>query len=139
MNEVKTKLLIFRSQRKLNITVPNIKQFYINSWKGCHWSWHWDWRNSFRKQANILAKKVSTTDGILSKLTYCFKKTSTSIYYSLFQWYIVYGSIIEFFKKKKKKKKYAWDFQHFLIILNILVQFSNLWKLWHYKISNSVF
>ena len=113
MNEVKTKLLIFRTQRKLNITVPNIKQFYINSWKGCHWSWHWDWRNSFRKQANILAKKVSTTDGILSKLTYCFKKTSTSIYYSLFQWYIVYGSIIEFFKKKKKKKKICMRFSTF--------------------------
>ena len=61
---------------------------------------------SWNKQIEIRAKKLSRTNGILSKLRYYVsKKTLTSIYNSLFQPYIVYGSTVWSFTSQKNMKK----------------------------------
>ena len=58
------------------------------------------------KQIEIIAKKISRARDILSKLRYyVFKKTLTSIYYSLFQSYILYGSTVWSFMSQKNTKE----------------------------------
>ena len=109
MNESKTKLLIFRPRRKLNVTVPNIKlnNFILTPEKTVTYlGIKIDENLSWNKQIEILAKKLSRTNGILSKLRYYVsKKTLTSIYYSLFQSYIVHGSTVWSFTSQKNMKK----------------------------------
>ena len=87
LNESKTKFLIFRPRRKLNITVPNIKlnNFILTPEKTVTYlGIEIDENLSWYKQIEILAKKLSRN--------YVSKKTLTSIYYSLFHSNIVYGS-----------------------------------------------
>ena len=105
LNESKTKLLIFRPHRKLNITVPSIKlnNFILTPEKNgnCR-GIEIDENLSWNKQIEIVVKKLSRTNSILSKLRYYVsKKTLTSIYYSLFQLYIVYSSTVWSFKSQK--------------------------------------
>ena len=58
------------------------------------------------KQIEIIAKKISRARDILSKLRYyAFKKTLTSIYYSLFQSYVLYGSTVWSFMSQKNTKE----------------------------------
>ena len=87
LNESKTKLLIFRPRRKLNITVSNIKlnNFILTPEKSVTYLGIEINENlSWNKQIEIIAKKLSRTNSILSKLRYYVsKKTLTSIYYSL--------------------------------------------------------
>ena len=108
-NESKTNLLIFRPFRILNITVPNIKLniFILTSEKTVTYlDIEIDENLSWNKQTEILAKKLSKTNGILSKLRYYVSKnTLTSIYYSVFQSYIVYGSTVWSFTSQKNTKK----------------------------------
>ena len=98
LHESKTKLLIFRPRRKINIAVPNIKlnNFILNSEKTVtYFGIEINENLSWNKQREILAKKLSRTNGILSKLRcYVSNKYLTSIYYSLFKSYIVYGSTV---------------------------------------------
>ena len=54
----------------------------------------------------VLAKKLSRTNGILSKLWYYIPtETLTSIYYSLFQLYILYSSTIWSYRSQKNIMK----------------------------------
>ena len=54
----------------------------------------------------ILVKKLSRTKVILLKLRhYVSKKTLTSVYYSLFQSYVVYGSTVWSFTSQENMKK----------------------------------
>ena len=96
LNESKTKFLIFRPRRKLNITVPNIKlnNFILTPEKTVTYlGIEIDENLSWYKQIEILAKKLSRANSIFWKLRYYVsKKTLTSIYYSLFHSNIVYGS-----------------------------------------------
>ena len=98
LNESKTKLLIFRPSRKLNNAVPNIKlnTFILTPEKTVtYFGIEIDENLSRNKQIKLLAKTLSKTNGILPKLrSHVSKKTLTSIYYSLFQSYIVYGSTV---------------------------------------------
>ena len=58
------------------------------------------------KKIEILANKISRARAILSKLRYyVFKKSLISIYYSLFQSYIVYGSTVWSFMSQKNTKE----------------------------------
>ena len=84
LNESKTKILIFRPRRKLNITVPKIK---LNSFiltpetSITHLGIEVYENLSWNKQIELLANKLSRANGILSKLTYyVFQKTLISIY-----------------------------------------------------------
>ena len=81
LNESKAKLLIFRSRRKLNIALLSIKlnNFILSSKKTfTYLSIEIDENLSWYKQLEILAKKLSGKNGILSKLRYYFfKKTLT--------------------------------------------------------------
>ena len=110
LNESKTKLLIFRPCKKLNITLPNIKlNNFISTpeknvtYLGIEINENLSWN----KQIELLAKKRSRINGIFSKLRYNVseKKTLTSIYYSVFQLYIVYGSTVWSFTSQKNTKK----------------------------------
>ena len=68
LNESKTKLLIFRPCRKLNITVPNIKlnSFILTPGKTVTYlGIEIDENLSWNKQIETLAKKLSRTNGIL--------------------------------------------------------------------------
>ena len=109
LNESKTKLLIFRPPRKLNITVPNIKlnNFILTPEKtDTCLGIETDENLSWNKQIEILAKILSRTNGLLLKLSYYVsKKTLTSIYYILFQSYIVYGSTVWSFTSQKNMNK----------------------------------
>ena len=84
LNESKTKVLIFRPRRKLNITVPKIKlnSFILTTEKSITHLGIEVYENlSWNKQIELLANKLSRTNGILSKLTYyVFQKTLISIY-----------------------------------------------------------
>ena len=61
---------------------------------------------SWNNQIEVLAKKLSRTNGILSKLRYYIPtETLTSIYYSLFQSYILYGSTIWCYTSQKNIMK----------------------------------
>ena len=109
LNESKAKLLIFRPRRKLNITVPNIKlnNFLLTPEKTvAYLGIEIDGDLSWKKQREILAKRLIRTNGILSKLRYhVSKKTLTLIYYSLSQSYIEYGSTVWSFTSQKNMKK----------------------------------
>ena len=94
LNESKTKLLIFRPSRKLNITVPNIKlnNFIFTPEKYITYVGIEIYENlSWNRQIEMLANKLSRTNGILSKLRYyVFSKNynfnlleSFSIFYSI--------------------------------------------------------
>ena len=106
LNVPKTKPLIFRPGRKLNVTVPNIKlnnfslaQENTVTYLGIEINENLSWN----KQIEILPKKFSRTNGILSKLRcYVSKITLTSIYYSLFQSYKLCGSTVWSFTSQKK-------------------------------------
>ena len=70
LNESKTKFLIFRPCRKLNMTVPNIKlnNFILTPWKtvtflGIEIDENLSWNN----QIEILAKKLSRTNGFCQR------------------------------------------------------------------------
>ena len=84
LNESKTKILIFRPRRKLNITVPKIKlnSFILTPEKSITHLGIEVYENlSWNKQIELLANKLSRANGILSKLTYyVFQKTLISIY-----------------------------------------------------------
>ena len=111
LNESKTKLLIFRPHRKLNITIPNIKlnSFILTPEKSITYlSIEIDENLSWNKQIEILAKKLSRTNSILLNLRYYVsKKTLTSVYYSLFQLYIVNGSTVWCFMSQKNMKNFV--------------------------------
>ena len=96
LSESKTKLLMFRPRRKLNITVPNIKlnNFVLTPEKTVTYLGIEIGENlSWNKKIETLAKKLSKANGSLSKLRYYVsKKTLISIYYGLFHSNIVYGS-----------------------------------------------
>ena len=71
LNESIAKLLIFRPRRKLNITVPNIKlnNFILTPEKPVTYLGTENDENlSWKEQIEILAKKLSRTNSILSKL-----------------------------------------------------------------------
>ena len=71
LNKSKTKFLIFRPRRKLNITVPNIKlnNFILTPEKTVTYlGIEIDENLSWNKQIETLAKKISRTNGILSRL-----------------------------------------------------------------------
>ena len=112
LNESKTKLLIFRPRRKLNITVSNIKlnNFILTPEKSVTYLGIEINENlSWNKQIEIIAKKLSRTNSILSKLRYYVsKKTLTSIYYSLFHSYTVYGSTVWAFTSQKNMKRFLF-------------------------------
>ena len=94
LNESKTNLLIFRPWRKLNITVPKIKLNNLILTPGktvTYLGTEIDENLSWNKQIETLAKNLSRTNSILS---ICFKKTLTSIFYSLCQSYVVYDSTV---------------------------------------------
>ena len=77
LNESKTKLLIFRPRRKLNITVPNIKlnNFTLTPEKTITYlRTEIDENLSWNKKIEILAEKLSRTNCILSKLRYYVSK-----------------------------------------------------------------
>ena len=109
LNESKTKLLIFRPRRKLNITLTNIKvdSFILTLEKTVTYlGIEIDENLSWNKQIETLAKKLSRANGILSNLRYyASKKTLISIYYSLFHSNIVYGSPVWSFTSQKNMKK----------------------------------
>ena len=82
LNESKTKLLIFRPCRKLNIAVPNIKlnNFILTLEKTMSYlDIEINENLSWNKQIEILVKKLSRINSILSKLRCFKKKTLTSI------------------------------------------------------------
>ena len=112
MNESKTKLFVFRPCRKLNITVTNIKLNNFIKLKlipektVTYLGIKIDENLSWNKQIETLAKKLSRTNSILSKLRYYVsKKTLTSIYYSLFHLNIVYDSPVWSFRSQINMKK----------------------------------
>ena len=108
LNESKAKLLIFRSRRKLNIALLSIKlnNFILSSKKTfTYLSIEIDENLSWYKQLEILAKKLSGKNGILSKLRYVLKKTLTSICHSIFQSYVVYASTVWPFTSQNNMKK----------------------------------
>ena len=109
LNKSKTKLLIFRQSRKLNITVPNIKlnSFILTPEKTVTYlGIKIDKSLSWNKQTEILAKKLSRTNCILSKLRYYVLKKafnfdllqSFSIVYSIW----LYSLVLHVTKKLKK-------------------------------------
>ena len=76
-NESKTNILIFRPRRKLNITVPNTKlnNFILTPEKTVTYlGIEIDENLSWNKQIEILAKKPSRANGILSKLSHFVSK-----------------------------------------------------------------
>ena len=82
MNESKTKLLIFRPRRKLNITVPNIKlnNFILTPEKTVTYlGVEIDENLSWNKQTEIPAKKLSRANGILLKLRYYLSKKTLTL------------------------------------------------------------
>ena len=61
---------------------------------------------SWNNQIEVLAKNLSRTNRILSKLKYYIPmETLTSIYYSLLQSYILYGSTISCYASQKNMMK----------------------------------
>ena len=106
LNESKTKLL-FRPINQLNLTSSNIK---LNghlrtlaksvTYLGIEIDETLSWNNQI--VIEVLAKKCSRTNGILSKLRYYIPtETLISIYYSLFQSYVLYGSTIWCYTSQK--------------------------------------
>ena len=88
-----------------NCTQHQTKQFYFNSWKNRHLSCYWDPWEPFLEQTKK-EEKLGRTNGILSKLRYYVsKETLTSIFNSLFQSHIVYGSTVWSFTSQKNIKK----------------------------------
>ena len=88
LNESKTKLLLLRPINKLNLTLSNIKLngYLLTLAKSVTYlGTEIDETLSWNNQIEVLAKKVSRTKGILSKLRYYVPaQTLTSIRYSLF-------------------------------------------------------
>ena len=88
LNESKTKLLLLRPINKLNLTLSNIKLngYLLTLAKSVTYlGTEIDKTLSWNNQIEVLAKKVSRTKGILSKLRYYVPaQTLTSIRYSLF-------------------------------------------------------
>ena len=73
----KKKLLIFKPRRRLNITVPNIKRNNViltPEKTATYLGIEIDENLSWNKQIETLAKKLSRTNGILSKLRYHVSK-----------------------------------------------------------------
>ena len=89
LNESKTKLLLFRPINKLNLTLSNIKlngHLLTLAKSVTYLGIEIDETLSWNNQTEVLAKKLSRTNGILSKLRYYIPtETLISIYYSLFQ------------------------------------------------------
>ena len=110
-NESKTKLskllllgllinliISFRLINKLNLTLPNIKlnEYFVTLAKSVmYFGVEIDETLSWNNQIDVLAKKLSKTNEILFKPRYYIPtETLTSVYYSLFQSYILCGSTI---------------------------------------------
>ena len=95
LNESKTKLL-FRPINQLNLTSSNIKlngHLRTLAKSVTYLGIEIDETLSWNNQTEVLAKKLNRTNGILSKLRYDIPMgTLISIYHSLFQVYILYGS-----------------------------------------------
>ena len=96
LNESKTELILFRPMHKksqyLNVRLNN---FVLKPCKSVvYLGVTIDEVLSWNKQIEILCSKLSRTIGILSKLRYYVPhKTCITIYYSLFQSYILYGCL----------------------------------------------
>ena len=74
LDESKIKLLLIRPPRKQNITILNVKlnNFILTPEKTVTYlGIEIDENLSWNKQVEILAQKLSGTNGILSKLNYC--------------------------------------------------------------------
>ena len=74
LDESKIKLLLIRPPRKQNITILNVKlnKFILTPEKTVTYlGIEIDENLSWNKQVEILAQKLSRTNGILSKLNYC--------------------------------------------------------------------
>ena len=108
LNESKTKLLLFRPINKLNLTLSNIKlngHLLTLAKSVTYLGIEIDETLSWNNQTEVLAKKLSRTNGILSKLRYyILTETLISIYYSLFQSYVLYGSTIWCYTSQKNMK-----------------------------------
>ena len=96
LNVEKSKLIIFKSKRKLidsqlfSIKLNGVKLLPTDNVK--YLGLHLDQNLSFDHHVNQLSKKLSRTNGILSKLRhYTSKDTLISVYYSLFYSHILYG------------------------------------------------
>ena len=96
LNVKKSKLIIFKSKRKI---IP-VESFSIklNGYKleptdnVKYLGLYLDQNLSFDYHINQLSKKLSRTNGILSKLRhFTTKETLISVYYSLFYSHILYG------------------------------------------------
>ena len=109
LNESKTKLLLFRPINKLNLTLSNIKlngHLLTLTKSVTYLGIEIDKTLSWSNQTEVLAKKLSRTNGILFKLRYYIPtETLISIYYSLFQSYVLYGSTIWCYTSQKNIMK----------------------------------
>ena len=109
LNESKTKLLLFRPINKLNLTLSNIKLngHLLTLAKSVRYlGIEIDETLSWNNQIEVLAKKLSRTNRILSELRYYIpSETLISIYYNLSQLYILYGSTIWCYTSQKNIMK----------------------------------
>ena len=109
LNESKAKLLLFRPINKLNLTSLNIKlngHFLTLEKSVTYLSIEIDKTLSWNNQIEVLAKKLSRTNRILSELRYYIpSETLISIYYNLSQLYILYGSTIWCYTSQKNIMK----------------------------------
>ena len=109
LNESKTKLLLFRPINKLNLTLSNIKlngHLLTLAKSVTYLGIEIDETLSWNNQTEVLAKKLSRTNGILSKLRYYIPtETLISICYRLFQSYVLYGSTIWCYTSQKNIMK----------------------------------
>ena len=96
LNVKKSKLIIFKSKRK--VISPESFSIKLNGFKleptenVKYLGLHLDQNLSFDYHINQLSKKLSRSNGILSKLRhYTSKETLISVYYSLFYSHLLYG------------------------------------------------
>ena len=104
LNKSTTKLILFRPINKLNLTLSNIwlnEHLLTLAQSVKYLGIEIDETLSWSNQTDVLAKKLSRTNGILSKLRSDIPtETLTSI--CLFQSYILYGSTIWCYTSQKK-------------------------------------
>ena len=111
LNKSKTKLLIFRPRRKLKIAVPNIKlnNFILTPEKTVTYLGTEIEENlSCNRQIEILAKKLSRTNRILSKLRYYVSEKNFN--FNLLQSFPIVYSIWLYSLVLHITKKYEEDF-----------------------------
>ena len=107
LNESKTRILIFSSRRKVNVTVPNIKQnnFILTPENNVIYvGIQIDENLSWNKKIEILSKKLCRTNGILSKLRYHVSKEAsafTTVFFNCIQ-YRLYSLVLYVTKYMEK-------------------------------------